>query len=569
MKLKNIHTIRSKFFILTTIACLIPFLTLLIYAVKTFSESTLNSNKQNLLQIVDSINWNLNLTTSDIKDISNIIISSAQVQTKIGLNSLTNWDLSEIAISSTTNKNYFNSTIIASPFGSFYSKKSYSSSQYSQQYSNIAMSNVQEYIAESQNPSDNNIWMYWIDGKDFFIPDNSNIFFCRTINNLSTLRKLGILIIGIKKNMFDTVCKNINKNEEYAIYIQNEKGTIYSSNGNENVENYIFENMNNKQKDTISMENIHGEKYLVSRAINSITGWKVYCTFRYNQIYAQQNRIFFISIFIIILVFVSLIITYLITKRITKQISLFTSAIDHFENQEFVKVDFDKKDEVGRLGIRFQTVVQENNKLTVSLYESQLKQKEAELMALQSKINPHFLYNTLNNIYWMAEKIKAHNVSKMVFNLSKFFELALNHGEKYITIENEISLITHYFEIQRARYDNRFSLAIQIPRELYQIKILNILIQPIVENAICHGLELKEGTGLISIAAYKDNSQLLFIVEDNGVGCPPDIDPLNTDGYALKNINERLQINYGKNSGLTFESVLGKGTKVTIRMNMQ
>lgn len=262
---------------------------------------------------------------------------------------------------------------------------------------------------------------------------------------------------------------------------------------------------------------------------------------------------------------VSLYAAYNITRRITKQINLLTNAIDKLENHEFSTIQFDTSNEIGRLGHRFQIVSAENHRLTTSLYETTLKHKEAELKMLQSQINPHFLYNTLNNLYWITKKSHADDAAKMVLNLSHFFELSLKHGNSDTTIRQELDLVRYYFEIQNVRFNNRFELITDVPDKLMDYEVFNILLQPLVENCIHHGLEGLESKGIIKISGNHIDNYLIITVQDNGIGYPKGTNPL-AKGYALFNINQRLKLTYGANSGLEIHSYPKYGTIVTINI---
>jgi two-component system sensor histidine kinase YesM len=193
-----------------------------------------------------------------------------------------------------------------------------------------------------------------------------------------------------------------------------------------------------------------------------------------------------------------------------------------------------------------------------------VKEKEAELLALQSQINPHFLYNTLDSIFWMAERAKCKNISKMVLNLSKLFKLSLNNGDKFTTIKREFEHIYTYLEIQNIRYRGKFKTLINIDPDLLDKKIMRLIIQPIVENSIYHGIEPMSGDGLIEINGVQENNTISIVVRDNGIGF--NTDEIETRGYALKNINKRIKLNYGNEYGLLIKSRKNEGTTVTIRI---
>lgn len=166
----------------------------------------------------------------------------------------------------------------------------------------------------------------------------------------------------------------------------------------------------------------------------------------------------------------------------------------------------------------------------------------------------------------MAERIGAKNISKMVMSLSNMFKLSLNNGDYITTVRNEIDQVKNYLEIQNIRYNGKFEVAIELEPEIEHIRMLKLLIQPLVENAIFHGIELKESQGNIYIRGRIEGETLVFEVEDDGVGFDPAV--TQPKGYALRNIQERIQLHYGQNHGLRIDSIPGTGTKVTLRIGI-
>lgn len=555
------RTIRQKIYYLIIVVCLFPLLIVTIYSLHTFSRKVEDTTYNSMVQICQSVSYNIDVSLGDIKDASNALLAGDEMQTGIEKGTLSKWDLSKSLINMTSSKKHIASTVITLPEESVYSRTNTSGASYGEQYANVKMDDFENFIFQTVSIRDPSIWKVWMDGKDFYIPDDKCIFFSRSINNLSTLEKIGDMIIGIDKRLFSNICNNELKQADFTIFIVSDDHTIFSTSANPELEQFLLL----RPDINILRHKIGNSAYLIYSAANPTTGWTVYCTLPYTYLSNSQHRVVFFTLLLGASVLaVSLLAAYIITHRITRQIYLLTNAINQLEHQDFSTIQFDLNDEIGQLGNRFQTVVAENYRLTKSLYETTIKRKEAELMMLQSQINPHFLYNTLNNLYWMTKKAQAHDATKMVVNLSHFFELALNHGNPNTTLARELELAQCYFEIQNVRFNNRFELIIDVPKELENFEILNILLQPLVENSICHGLEMLEVKGIIRITASYTGSRLTISVIDNGTGFPSDCDPLRSEGYALFNINERLKLTYGEKSGLKIRNLTKQGTEVTI-----
>ncbi len=211
----------------------------------------------------------------------------------------------------------------------------------------------------------------------------------------------------------------------------------------------------------------------------------------------------------------------------------------------------------------------------VTREQKQLRKAEFEL--LQAQINPHFLYNTLDAIVWSAEAGNEKQVVKMVGSLSEFFRSSLNKGKEIVTIREELSHVRSYLEIQQIRYQDILDYEIDVPEELYINEIPKITVQPVVENALYHGIKEKRGGGKISVTGREDGGDYIITVSDNGIGMGPDRLKEVRDGltdsspdskkiYGLYNVNQRIKLDFGDEYGLSIDSVYDEGTTVTIRL---
>jgi two-component system sensor histidine kinase YesM len=199
-------------------------------------------------------------------------------------------------------------------------------------------------------------------------------------------------------------------------------------------------------------------------------------------------------------------------------------------------------------------------------------QRKLEIDALQMQINPHFLYNTLDAITWMAKIKKQPEIEKLTINLAKFFRLSLHKGDKYIYMLEEAELIEHFLEIEKIRFPNTINYQCDLRDGTGNYKVLKLILQPIVENCIKHGFAGKEEVGTINIKAYSKGDDILIEVSDNGCGFDVEENfwqkPKKqvSGGYGLYNVNERIRLEYGDGYGLNVRSVVGEGTTVTVRI---
>ncbi|MCD9026424.1 sensor histidine kinase [Cohnella silvisoli] len=326
-----------------------------------------------------------------------------------------------------------------------------------------------------------------------------------------------------------------------------------------------------------SMENelteIDGVNYiLVKKTIPSVH-WRLYYLVPLQSISLDAGNIARATLLIIAFcVVVLIVLIWLITKTLLRRINELNKKMKLVENGNLqIEVTSHVGDEIGELTNRFGRMIRHVNELIQENYQNKIVQKDAELKALQAQINPHFLYNTLSIINWSALEIEAENISHLVTTLSNYYRTALNKGNNVIAIRDEMENTKAYLTIQLAMHDHKFDVALELDEEIYEYKTINLMLQPIVENALQHGIDCKEdGRGWVSISVAFAGDDIEFVVSDNGPGMDPSlIDEIlvaGSRGYGIKNVNDRIQLLFGEAYGLRIESVPGSGTTVVIRI---
>jgi two-component system sensor histidine kinase YesM len=289
----------------------------------------------------------------------------------------------------------------------------------------------------------------------------------------------------------------------------------------------------------------------------------------YSETFLIRNLIIYILIGCLIF---GLAIGYIVAYNLTKPIKLLSYKMNEVENGDFnVSVDINTNDEMGYLARHFNSMVTKIRTLIRDLYEVRIKEKEAELKALQEQINPHFLYNTLDTIRWTARTNGDFESSEYIEILSDILRNNLNNGQYETSIGSEVKNLKNYLFLQQKRYGDRMKVEIDIPESLYGYKIIKLVLQPIVENAINYGIAPNDSNGLISIMGRLEGEEIILEVSDNGLGVDEGVinEIINSDTetdkiYALKNINERIKYHFGDEYGLYFSSRLNEGTKVKV-----
>ena len=241
------------------------------------------------------------------------------------------------------------------------------------------------------------------------------------------------------------------------------------------------------------------------------------------------------------------------------------------------RADVDSRDEIAVLADRFNDMAGNIQTLVVKVREDEQKMRKADLRLLQEQINPHFLYNTLDNIVWLIEGNEPDEAVEMDVTLSEIFRLVLSKGKEFITIRQEEQHISSYLQIQGKRYHDILDYHIYIDPEIYEYQIPKLTLQPLVENALYHGIKYKRSRGMIEITGTKEGENLYLTVADDGVGMDEDeLKKLEKEisrpcketesGFGLANVNERIRMYFGSEYGMKIWSEKGSGTRITIEI---
>ena len=375
--------------------------------------------------------------------------------------------------------------------------------------------------------------------------------------NPSTREPMGFMFIGLSKKLLGRSFVMGNEgftSSNFMVIDESQDNQIVYFEGNKSQAGEIME--------AFSQPEVN-HSYLFSSVKNATTGWSIVNVVEKNELSVESKRMRLVSFGLGALVLLGgFMLARIISKTITRPLKQLENTIAQVgEGKRHITEEFDYS-EVGRIGQKFKEMVNTNLELSEHLMAVKLNEREAELLLLQSQINPHFLYNTLDSLYFVAIMHGDDQMAEMVEALSDNFKLALNNGSKYITVANSVKWMQGYMKLQNMRYNNRFELFVDIRREILQRETITFIFQPFIENAMYHGLEPKIGKGKISLRGWQERNNMIFTIEDDGVGIE-DMSRLE-NGYGVRNVIERIKLNYGEQYGVTFESTPGKGTKVTI-----
>lgn len=429
----------------------------------------------------------------------------------------------------------------------------------------------EKHILEKANGS-----VCWFD----IDPDSRTIKLGRMINSPLNQEKIGYVFIYIRESLIFNTFSETGLFRSGAFLIINESGNIISCRdknllGQPNPYG-LPEITDPSYIEGFSTLNIDGRNYYVSyRAING-TPWRM---FSYIPALEYEKEIIrlrnWIGLIILCACILSVTFSIAISNGIAKPVQDLSQKMLKIGVGDFsVSSTYDSKDEIGVLSHHFNKMVEQVKQLIRKAYEEELLKQKAELKSLRMQINPHFLYNSLESINWMARMHGLPEVGKMVKALGDLMRASIGGGD-FVTVEEEIRNINNYLTIQKFRYGDKVTAEIDIDPSIYKVTIPKLILQPIVENAIVHGIERKVGNGKITIKGRKAEGIILLQVEDDGMGMDENMiagifsenNFPREEGHThigLQNVDRRIKMYYGDDNHITITSRPGKGTVVRI-----
>ncbi len=393
----------------------------------------------------------------------------------------------------------------------------------------------------------------------------------------------GILVVDMNFSGIEHLFTKVNSGDMGYMYLMDQEGEIIYH----PQQNLIYSELseeNNKvaiqYEDGIHTEKFNNQERTVVVKTVGYTGWKIVSVIPEDNIYQNWNRINMVwltvlAIGILIMIFAN---QYL-SMKITRPIRRLEKSVKQLELQCPEKIYVGGSEEIQHLGQTIRSMVEQMRKLMDDVVREQEEKRKNELEALQSQINPHFLYNTLDSIIWMVESERYEEAVDMVTALANLFRISLSQGKTIITIKDEFQHARNYSNIQKVRFKNKFQVEFILDEKLEKFLTIKLIIQPLLENAIYYGVEAMDGDGEILVMGYEKDGDIYIDVVDNGIGMPPEqVEHLLTDGnyerkrgsgIGLRNVDQRIKLYFGNDYGLSIKSEPDVGTKVTIHLPMK
>ncbi len=413
---------------------------------------------------------------------------------------------------------------------------------------------------------------------------NKKVFgYITEINDIKTQNNIGYFMIEMDIGIFSNLLKSISADQPSVVIIDDNKTVIYHTQpeyiSSQFQHDYVSELLEKKEGHMIRKTGSGEELIIYNTSAN--TGWTVLSIIPTDLLFSRINSFELALVYTIILcILSSIVISVLMSNSLTEPISVLKRRMKMAESGDFdLQIEVKSKDEIGELSLSFNKMLSRIKNLIQRVYQTEILRKEAELSALQAQINPHFLYNTLQIMDIMAEEKGADEISGSCRALARIFRYSISKGQGFVSLEEEVLHVKNYVYIQQLRLESKLTVIYEIPEELYRYETVKLVLQPLVENGIIHGVEKSGRSCIIKVSARLHKTNLILEVEDNGIGMDKE-ELLNLQaslyqksemdsrssgsGIALKNVNDRIKLYYSDKYGMTIQSTRNVGTKVTL-----
>ncbi|GAA3413729.1 sensor histidine kinase [Paenibacillus hodogayensis] len=443
---------------------------------------------------------------------------------------------------------------------------------------------TQEWVLHDNGSLANAAWLQDVlngEGKTKWVKALPNggghlLLVSRAINDLIAFRNVGVMLLFFDEGEIRSIFTGLLEHPLQVIFVADEHGTVFSSSREEMIGKPLTEFYDLLPASAAGLGQSQDARNRYYYTTNEKNGWRMVNVIPNKMIEQKllQTKYFALGLMMIgiaVIVFLSVVTSKWITKPITSLKNLMLQVQD---GDYTVRSDIYRRDEIGRLSHGFNVMINRINEQMTKIVDEQQQKTELELNAMQMQINPHFLYNSLEIIKGMAERQSVQTISEMTLNLAGFYRIALSQGREVITIRDELRLLDNYLKLQSMYLEHTFDYYVEVNEDALDCKILKLILQPLVENSIQHGIKGLGRRGYIEIVGSVQDDSVRFEITDNGHGIESgklaDINrslagsgDRDADSYGIYNVNRRIRLFYGKDCGLHYTSIEGEGTTVT------
>lgn len=408
----------------------------------------------------------------------------------------------------------------------------------------------------------------------------------RKVNfRINQTTQAGVLMIDMNFSVIEDLIKEVTLGKKGYVFIMDEENNIVYHHQQQllysGVKEEKLEGISERLMGSFVQTDSNGENRILTVYPARHVSWKLVGAYYLSDLTAAQRdltQFILLTMAIGMLIFIS--VSIYMTDRITKPIAELEDSMRAVERGDFnTQIDVQGEYEVVQLARRFNLMTMRIKSLMGQVVSEQEAKRKSELSALQAQINPHFLYNTLDSVIWMAESGKHQEVVKMVTALARLFRISISRGRNVISVKEELSHAENYLTIQKMRYKDQFEYSFEVEDAVLELKTQKLLLQPIIENAIYHGIRQMVDEGEIVIRAFARDDVLIFEIEDNGLGMSSEVaakllekhpdddsETVRVGGVGVMNVYERIQLMYGEAYGIKIESEIEEGTRITLRI---
>lgn len=565
-------TISLSFTAISIISIMFMAIAFYVHFATTIRENAISQNKQ----VINQVSWNLNSYLRNMMDISDTMYYNVLKKIDLTDDSMNN----EMNLLYEANKDTLTSIVCASEDGAVIS-----ASPIALRKSGVDLKHEEWFI----NAVDK------IENYHFSVPHVQNLFLNSNyryywVVSLSRSIELtyfgkthpGVLLVDMNYSSIEQMFEKVNDQGIGYVYLMDGEGRIiYHPKQKAVYMGYVNENnlVHATYQDKEYSEVYDGQRREVVVKTVGYTGWKIVSVIPVSELamnYTQLRYFMVLVLFIsvVLILFGNIFISYIVTDPI-RQLEDSIKYLDDF-NVDAEDIYIGGTPEIEHLGRTIRSMVSEMRKLTDEMVREQKEKRKSELDALQSQINPHFLYNTLDSVVWMIESERYKDAIAMVTSLAQLFRISLSKGKNIISIHDEIVHAENYLKIQNVRFKNKFTSKIEIDPAIEQYATIKLIVQPLIENAIYYGVQHMDGDGEILLKGYEKDGDIYISVSDNGMGIPEEtlktllVDKARSrgkgSGIGLWNVNQRINLYFKGDYGLIIDSELDEGTTVTIHL---
>lgn len=392
---------------------------------------------------------------------------------------------------------------------------------------------------------------------------NSIVTVVRAVNDPDSGEMLGVISVDMLTNAIEERIRDVTLGKTGYVFVQDDAGDIVYAPVNDTVYRVRQEWL----EDAPGVYTIEGERYQILCVYSDVTGWSTAGVFRMGETLQSVESLRKYTLLVaVISIILATIVSLTFSSSFTRPISRLRHLMGEAE-EGHLDISFDTQKysgEIRQLGSSFNSMIDKIRNLLDLVYKEQCDKREAEIRTLQAQIKPHFLYNTLDTIRWMAEEHQAADIVKLVSALTCLFRVSLSRGREVISLADEMDHVRSYLYIQKVRYEDKLNYEIDVPDELLSLQVNKLILQPLVENAIYHGIKQKRGQGHICLSGRSEGGRLIMCVKDDGAGMTAEKcaelnaalhTPAGTEydhGYGIFNVNDRIRLSYGREYGLHY-----------------